>query len=67
MKKALRLGERMTGDRTDKTRESAGATDAKRRDRDARLVSALRRNLLKRKDQQRARAAEENSEQVPEC
>ena len=50
-----RLGGSMTTDQSDERDVDCNSASLKRTERDARLVTALRRNLPKRKDQQRAR------------
>ena len=45
----------MTTDQSDRRDDDSNSASPKRTERDARLITALRRNLLKRKDQQRAR------------
>ena len=50
-----RLGGKMTTEPPKGRGSERVSAQSKRADRDGRLASALRRNLLKRKDQQRAR------------
>jgi hypothetical protein len=47
--------------------ESDPASGGKKAAREARMASALRRNLLKRKDQQRARIVEDNASTASDC
>lgn len=52
-----RLGWLMTGSSNNDSNGGSKATRAKSREREERLASELRRNLLKRKEQSRAREA----------
>ena len=51
----VRLGGFMTTDQSGGRDDDSNSASPKRTERDARLITALRRNLLKRKNQQRAR------------
>lgn len=65
--RAVRLGGNMTGEQGKETSEGKPVPGAKKAAREARLAEALRRNLLKRKDQQRARIVEDDAGVASDC
>ena len=57
----------MTGEQSKEASEGKPLPGAKKAAREARLAGALRRNLLKRKDQQRARIVEDDNGVTSDC